>query len=414
LVPLAEPALHPVPPDVDDIAWWEAIEFRAFVDAYLNVNYNFPKPQGGTNAVTHPYDPNNGFSLAWVGLDATYPAEPVGGTIALRFGPSANTIAKSCFEGTCDSDVGLTNVKQAYASLRPGGAGSPISLDLGKFDTPFGVEVAESQDNINYTRGVVYWYLQPLFHTGLRVTADITEELALTGLLVNGYNNTVDNNLGKDLGLKLAYTLPRADHGGPMLSVSAGYLGGPEREDFTEKTCTAGEHFDPDVEGACAPGAPADGQTQSGVLDRPSTNIEGLRHLFDLTASFTPDDALTLLLNGDFGAERVRDTLDESRFVQHVFWGGMLGARYAFLEKFAVAARAEYLNDKDGFATGFPGNDIELVTGTLTLEVRPAEFLVVRLDGRMDYSTRQIFQKSVRDTTGGMPTTTLGVVATTD
>jgi len=414
LVPLAEPALNPVPPEVDDIAWWEAIEFRAFVDAYLNVNYNFPKPQGGTNGVTHAYDPNNGFSLSWVGFDATYPAEPVGGTISLRLGPSANRIASSCFEGTCDSDVGLTNVKQAYASLRPGGAGSAVSLDFGKFDTPYGIEVAESQDNINYTRGVVYWYMQPLFHTGLRVTWDISEELALTGLLVNGYNNTVDNNMGKDLGLKLALTLPRADHGGPLLSASLGYLGGPERQDFLVKECPADAHFDPDVDGACAPGAPGNGESQSGVVDRPSTNFDGLRHLVDVTGSFTPGDALTVQVNGDLGVERVRDTVDDERFVEHVFWGAMLGARYAFLEKFAVAARAEYLNDKDGFATGFPGNDVELVTGTLTLEVRPADFLIVRLDGRLDYSSREIFQKGVRETTGVMPTTTLGVVATTD
>jgi hypothetical protein len=32
----------------------------------------------------------------------------------------------------------------------------------------------------------------------------------------------------------------------------------------------------------------------------------------------------------------------------------------------------------------------------------------------MDYSTREIFEESVRDTTGNMFTTTLGVVATTD
>jgi hypothetical protein len=403
-----------VPPEVDDIAWWEAIEFRAFVDAYLNVNYNFPKPQKDTNAVTHAYDPHNGFSLAWVGLDATYPAEPVGGTIGLRFGPSADRIASSCFEGTCDSEVGLTNVKQAYASLRPGGAGSAIALDFGKFDTPFGAEVAESQDNVNYTRGVVYWYLQPLFHTGLRISADITEDLNLTGLIVNGYNNTVDNNLGKDLGLKLSYTVPRSDHGGPLFSVSAGYLVGPEREDFAVAECATGEHFDPDEPSGCAPGAPTGDETQGGVLDRPSTNFEGLRHLVDVVGSFTPDDALTVLVNGDYGVERVRDANQTDRFVQHAFFGVMLGARYAFLEKFAVAARGEYLSDPDGHATGFPGNDIELVTGTLTLEVRPAEFLIVRLDGRMDYSTRQIFRKSVRDTTGGLPTTTLGVVATTN
>jgi hypothetical protein len=404
-----------VPPDVDDIAWWESIEFRAFVDAYLNVNYNFPKPESPSNQVTHAYDPYNGFSLAWAGVDATYPAEPVGGTLSLRFGPSANRIAAGCFEGTCDSDIGLTNVKQAFASFRPGGAGSAVSLDFGKFDTPYGAEVAESQDNLNYTRGVVYWYLQPLFHTGLRVNAELGEKLALMGMLVNGYNNTVDNNLGKDLGLKLTYTEPRTDHGGALASLSLGYLGGPERKDVKDVTCPPGSHFDASVEpSSCAPGDPTGDQSSSGVLDRPSTNFEGLRHLVDLVGSFTPNDELTVLLNGDYGVERVRDTADEARFVQHAFWGVMLAARYAFYEKLAVAARAEYLNDADGFATGFPGNDIEIVTGTLTLEAKPADFLIVRLDGRMDYSTRQIFKKSVRDTTGGLPTTTLGIVATTD
>ena len=76
-----------------------------------------------------------------------------------------------------------------------------MSFDFGKFDTIYGAEVAESQDNLNYTRGVVYWFTQPLFHTGLRVNAELTDELMLRGLLVNGSNNTIDNNVGKNLGL---------------------------------------------------------------------------------------------------------------------------------------------------------------------------------------------------------------------
>ena len=53
---------------------------------------------------------------------------------------------------------------ERQASVRlvsPGGKGSPITLDFGKFDTIYGAEVAESQDNINYTRGVLYWFGQP-------------------------------------------------------------------------------------------------------------------------------------------------------------------------------------------------------------------------------------------------------------
>ncbi len=187
--------------------WYDAIEFRAFVDAYASVNYDFPKPQANANNIVRAYDTSNGFALSWVGVDATYPAEPVGGTVSLRFGPTANRIASSCLGGTCDSAVALTYVKQAFASWRPFSA---LTLDFGKFDTIYGAEVAESQDNMNYTRGVVYWFAQPLFHTGLRVNAQLSETLSLRGLLVNGINNTLDNNAGKSIGLQLGLNLPRS------------------------------------------------------------------------------------------------------------------------------------------------------------------------------------------------------------
>ena len=75
----------------------------------------------------------------------------------------------------------------------------------------------------------------------------------------------------------------------------------------------ADEHFDPEADDSCSPGAPVGDETQSGVLDRPSTNLEGLRHLVDVTGSFTPNESLTLLLNADFGVERIRDTAARMR-----------------------------------------------------------------------------------------------------
>jgi hypothetical protein len=413
--PLAEPRLQPVPPEPDTLPWYDAIEFRAFVDGYFNLNYNLPKPQTGANGQTRAYDTENGFALAWAGIDASYPAEPVGGTISLRFGPSAQRIGTSCIpEGTCDDEVLLSNLKQAFAAWRPGGAGSPVQLDFGKFDTIYGAELAESQDNINYTRGVVYWFAQPLFHTGLRMSAQLSEMFTLKAMLVNGYNNTIDNNLGKDLGLQLAFAAPRGDYSGTLLNVSLGYLVGPEREDYGVINCEANEHFDPSQDDGCASGAPGEGESTSGKVDRASTNTKGLRHLVDLVATLTPTDALTVLLNADLGYERVRDADDPQRFVQHMFWGAMLGGRFAFSDAFAVALRGEYLSDPDGHFTGFAGNDIELVTGTLTLDYRPADFLILRLDNRIDWSSKEIFLKSVREPTGILPTTTLGVVATTN
>jgi hypothetical protein len=401
--------------DMAGLAWYDAIEFRAFADAYLGVNWLFPKPQTGANGVTRAYDTENGFSLAWVGVDASYPAEPVGGTVSLRLGPSATRIGRSCLAGTCDDEVGLSFVKQAFASWRPGGAGGAVQLDLGKFDTIYGAEVAESQDNLNYTRGLVYWFAQPLVHTGLRVSAELSDELTLRALLVNGYNNSIDNNLGKDLGVQLALALPRSSiGGGTLFSASLGYLGGPERDDYKVVACEADQHFDSAQGSGCATGAPRGDQSRSGVVDRDSSNWEGLRHLIDFVASLTPTDRVTVQFNADLVYERLRDTVDEQRFVQHMLFGAMLGARYGFSDAFGVAARGEYVSDPDGVYSGFAPNDIELVSGTLTLDFRPADYLLLRLDNRLDWSSKQIFRKSVRELNGLMPTTTLGVVVTTN
>jgi len=415
--PLAEPALHPVGPEIEALPWYDAIEFRAFVDGYFSLNWGMPKPQASANSITRAYDTSNGFALSWAGIDATYPAEPVGGTLSLRLGPTAERIAGGCISGVCDSAVGLSNVKQAFASWRPWSA---VELDFGKFDTIYGAEVAESQDNMNYTRGIVYWFTQPLFHTGLRLNAELTEELTLRALLVNGSNNTIDNNVGKDLGLQLALSLPRSGDGGTLLAASLGYLVGPEQDDVATVECDPDtQYFNPAVPSGCSIGT---GGATSGVVDRASSNTKGLRHLIDVVTTFTPMDALTLQLNLDLDIERVRDPQDAQRFIQHQWWGLMLGARYAFIDQFAVAARGEYLDDPDAYGTGVykmstdPAQTagLKMLTGTLTLDYRPSDYLILRLDNRLDWSNKKIFPVSVRELAGGMTTTTLGVVVTTN
>jgi hypothetical protein len=247
----------------------------------------------------------------------------------------------------------------------------------------------------------------------------------LRGLLVNGINNTLDNNLGKDLGLQLALNLPRASDGGTLLAASLGYLVGPEQADYYKVQCDPNtQYFDATQPSGCATG-PAAGNPTSGTVDRASSNTKGLRHLIDAVATLTPSEALTLQGNVSFDVERVRDSVDPTRFVQHAWWGAMLGARYAFVPQFAVAARGEYLSDPDAYATNVaalfppppntpPVSDVQILTGTLTLDYRPADYLILRLENRIDWSNKQIFPKSVRDFTGVMPTTTLGVVVTTN
>jgi hypothetical protein len=393
--------------------WYDAFDVRVFADAYFSLNYNAPKPQSSGNAVIRAFDTSNGFSVAWAGLDISHAAEPIGGTVSLRFGPSAQRYNSSCI-GKCDADYGLQNLKQAFASFRPGGKNSPFSLDFGKFDTIYGAEVAESQDNINYTRGVLYWLGQPLFHTGLRANWEATQNLRARALVVNGWNNTIDNNTGKTFGAQLTAHAPRGD-AHDWISGSLGYLGGPERDDTVDIQCPAGTVFDPNSANGCTAGTTG---STSGTLDRPGNNSSGWRHFVDLLITSDPTDSLHLVLNADYAVEKQRDSVSATTFSAHSWLGAMLGARYLVCDKFAVAGRGEIYRDEDGVTTGsvngIPITGATIYTGTVTLDLLPSKNLLIRLDNRLDDSNKQMFPKGVRELSGTLFTSTLGVVVTTN
>jgi hypothetical protein len=417
-----EPDLPPAEPyEEGGDAWYDTIEFSAFVDAYASFNFNFPKPQFGKNTL-RAHDQSNGFSLSWVGVNASYPADPVGATLSLRFGPTANQLGAACLSALepsqstpCDSDVGLQYVKQGFVSWKPGGADSAITLDFGKFDTPFGVEVAESHLNLNYTRSYLYWLAQPSFHTGLRGNFVVADAFDFRVLAVNGWNNSIDNNVGKSFGVQGTFHLRNAD-GADMLTASLGYMIGPEHDDTAFIQCGAGERFSPTEPSGCISAGAATEVETSGLVDRASSNTDGLRHLIDLVVVADPIEQLRLVLNADFGVDRVRSAQDLTKFQSAKYWGVLLGGRFAVVDQFGIALRGEYVADPDGYLSGYfdRNEEIKLVSGTLTLEALPADFLTVRLDNRIDWSNKQIFNKEVRDLVGTQFTTTLGVVAHTD
>jgi hypothetical protein len=414
----SEPDLPPAEGYADEggDSWYDAIEFSAFADAYFSLNYNFPKPQSGRNLLRQ-FDSTNGFALSWVGVNASYPADPVGGTISLRFGPTARAIGNSCFardSSKCDAGQGIENVKQAFASWKPLGGDSSFQLDLGKFDTPFGAEVAESHLNMNYTRGMLF-ASQPLFHTGLRASFALGDAVDFKLMAVNGWNNSIDNNVGKSLGAQVNFHV-KGSEDQDLLTASVGYMGGPERDDVDTITCEATQHFDPASPSGCAVGT---GGETSGSVDRATTNSKGLRHLIDLVIAVNPIERLRLLLNADLGIESTRDSADPSQFNSAKYFGVMLGARVAVVDEFGVALRGEYFKDERGFLVSqYPGYEMNLFGGTLTLDYLPSDFLTIRLDNRLDWADRQIFPTGVRDNpndlTGTQFTTTLGVVAHTD
>src|SRR5258708_30516621 len=96
--------------------------------------------------------------------------------------------------------LGFTQyLKEDYFSyLAPVGSG--LQVDVGKFVTPMGAEVIESKDNWNYSRGLLFSYAIPYYHFGVRAKYTFNPKYNVTGFIVNGWNNVVDNNTGKTYG----------------------------------------------------------------------------------------------------------------------------------------------------------------------------------------------------------------------
>jgi hypothetical protein len=330
------------------------------------------------------YDNTNGFAIHWAGLEASYNPEPVGGQISLRFGPGANL--HNAGDAASSS---LINVKQAYATWKPF---SKLIIDFGKYDQPFGSEVAETQNDINYTRSALFWLAQPLFFTGFRIDIPVVDAFDIKLFLANGWNNSIDNNQGKSVGVQ--FTVKPND----KFSLAAGYMVGPEQGDLNPPAF---------------PGNPP--------TDNPNAN-KFMRHFLDLVLDWNPNEKFRLLLNGSFG-------LEDTPFNQQFKWGGAnLALKFAPTDRFYVALRGEFYKDPNGFtslnglllpAPAAVGRqpDVTIEDGTLTLAFNPTPNLLLKLDQRVDHASPQnpgLFLKGVTGLSEWQVTTTLGVVATTN
>ena len=294
----------------------------------------------------------SGFGLNWLGTDLAYDGGMWAVNGSLRFGDGV------AIYGTDD----LGPITNAYATYRPT---EGLSLDLGVFGTIYGAEVAESWQNLNYTRGELYFNMQPFWHTGLRAEY-VTGDLVFRGLVVNDANSS---NLGAgalNAGVQVGW-----DNG------TYGILGGVLQSLKPDTTVNNG-----------------------GFVDT----------FIDVVATYGVGD-FSLIGNFDMNVGYEADQ----------FWGASLAAGYQLTPAFGVAVRGEFLSTPDGFLYGNnfdPDDNENLVTGTLTLDLKPLpshENFVVRWDNRIEGASEEVYTtNNPNNDTSLWFSSTVGVVAYAD
>lgn len=339
------------------------VNLTGLADIYYSYNANNPaQTLDGSNAGTYtePFTfRNNRFGLNLIELQLDKPVDkttPLGFRVAVGFGDAMNAINGSSNTSGDGTNSATQYLKEGYLSyFAPLGKG--LQLDFGKFVTSAGAEVLESNQNWNYTRGLLFYYAIPYYHFGARAKYTFNGKWSVTGLATNGWNNVVASNSGKTGGVSIAWNATK------KVTLTETYLAGP--------------------------------RDLAGIGDNGSWN-----HLTDTVLAYNPTAKLSLAAEFDYDHQGLDSQLQnhfESNLTGTDYTGFAGYVKYAISPKVAVAGRYEYLNDHDGLAflaggaASGPISHNHPQEFTATLERTFAGHLISRLEYRHDESNKNIF-----------------------
>jgi hypothetical protein len=341
--------------------WYQQIAVNAF--ASVGYTWNFNNPSNNQNQL-RAFDVNhNSITIdgaeVVVHKDAANPGE-FGFRLDVAYGDVARVAAaRGLFRDPLTGNSHEIDLQQAFASyIFPLGHG--LRLDVGKFVTPAGAELIQGYDgyNDNFSRSLLFTLAIPFTHTGFKLTYPFNDKFAATVMLVNGWDNVIDNNSAKSFGVTFAIT-PN-----PKWIIYLNYIAGPEQ-------------------------------------DNNSTNF---RHLADVVVVFKPTARWAFTLNADYGFDAnaigpPAPTMPVDPTVvapvgpfSNAQWAGFaVYGRFQATARFAVILRGEAFWDIDGYRTGTPQRVLE---GTLTPELKLTDAFLLRADLRADWSDQPVFIQS--------------------
>ncbi len=282
----------------------------------------------------------NGFSVNQAAASIAYlPTEGFGAQVVAIAGNDAKILNSGNLTG---SPLYLSNAFVQYAT-------GPLTVMAGKFSSLAGAEVTNPAGNNTVSRSILFWNMEPGSLTGLRANYTVSPALTLVAGVNNGWGYTGAQPNGLSKTIELGVT------GSPnsMFSYTADYYRGQ---------------------------SPWFGTTASiGVLQ-----------LFDFVGTLNATSALSFQANVDL-LSKDNSVLKNGTTGTAKANGLALYANYAVTDQIALAARGEYIDDKDGLVSGSFDNKLKELT--LAVNYAPIKNVKLAAEIRQDKSDNAIYTK---------------------
>jgi predicted porin len=319
----------------------------------VSYNYNFNNPKSQSNFTRVFDDKANQFDINQAELYIEKPtteASRIGFGLDFVIGRDAKKIHSLGLGISSGDDMTKSDVfdlTQAYVTYKAP-IGNGLDLKAGKFVTLSGAEMIRRTADYQISRSFLFGFAMPFTHTGVLATYPFTDWFSLSLGIVNGWDNTDDNNNDKSI------------HGAATITP------------FKELTLTL-----------------------SGTWGAEQKDRNGpKRGLLDLVATYKPTPPLTLTVNYDYGEEDDAVSDPATGGTKTARWQGIAAyAQYDFTDRFSVGFRGEYFIDEQGFRFGFTdpftGNPGRLALWEMTLTTRYKLFdhLFASVEYRHDEAT---------------------------
>jgi hypothetical protein len=329
-----------------------------YIDSYYFYNLNNPLSGSnlGQSGVERIFDQrSNTIGLGLVQTKLGYSNDKSDVVVDLAFGPNGDLGNYGNAIGPLGAGIGTTSlaIKQAYFNYK---ATEKLTFTAGQFGTHVGYEVIDAPVNFNYSLSNLFGN-GPFYHIGVKANYAFTDRFALMAGVVNNIDGLYDNNASKGM-IAQMFIKPAENW-----NVYINYMNSNEM-----------------------------------ALDSTGKYQSGLYQIVDLTTGYQLTEKFYMGVNAAYGEEYMPGTT--------LNWGGAaLYTNFAFTDKFALGARAEYFDNTSGVRllrnpnTPTGGTDVTSITATANITLADGH-LLLKPEFRIDTFKKLDYDGSVATGTG--------------